>query len=130
MFDIIFKEVKKISVTLAVIDIIIVIITLAGGWFDFSIICGMLYGFVFCELMFILLGTIVDKALTMDETRAKRHMRINYIVRYLLTGVILTIPFLFEQINEWCVVAAMLSPKFTYFAIGFYDSAKTLKGGK
>lgn len=124
--DFIFKEVKKLTVTLVIVDIIILAISLIGGFFGSDIVLGIIYGFVFCELMFILLGMLVSNALVMGEKRAKRFMRINYAVRFVITATILVIPFLMSGINEWCVVVAMLSPKFTYFFIGFYDNIKEL----
>lgn len=117
--NIILTEAKKVACTLVIIDIIIVIITLSAGTFDSTIVLGIIYGFVFAELNFILLGTVVDKALSMDEKRAKHHMKVNYAIRFVLLAVILTVPFISPSINGWCVVISMLSPKFTYFAIGY-----------
>ncbi len=117
--DIILTEAKKVAITLLLIDIGIVVFTLAAKMFDSSIIYGMIYGFIFAELNFILLGTVVEKALSMDAKNAKKHMKINYIMRFALLFIILAIPFISTKINGWCVVLAMLSPKFTYFTIGF-----------
>ncbi|MEG0692109.1 MAG: ATP synthase subunit I [Oscillospiraceae bacterium] len=127
--DIILTEAKKVAITLLVIDIGIVIFTLAANMFDSGIVIGMVYGFIFAQLNFILLGTVVQKALSMDEKHAKRHMKLNYMMRFALLGVILVIPFISTKINEWCVVLAMLSPKFTYFAIGFMGLIPK-KGGR
>lgn len=124
--DFIFTEVKKLTVTLLVINCIIIAICLLGGFLDFAVWMGMLYGFVFAELMFILLGMLVSRACLMAQKQAKRYMQINYAVRFLLTGIILLIPFLSPKINGWCVVVAMLSPKFTYFSIGFFQTAKSM----
>lgn len=119
--DIILKEAKKIAISLIVIDIIIVIVTLLTNLFTSSVVFGIIYGFVFAELTFILLGTIVDKALGMDARRAKRYMRINYAIRFVLMAIILIIPFTSTTINGWCVAISMLAPKLTYFSIGFYS---------
>lgn len=127
MFDVIFNEVKKITVTLLVCDVVITALALIGGFFGSDIVLGMVYGFIFAELMFILLGSVCAKVTEMDEKRAKRHMKVNFYARYALTFVILLIPFLSDGINPWCVVVAMLSPKLTYFAIGFYDMLISIK---
>lgn len=127
--DIILTEAKKIAITLLVIDVGIVVVTLLANIFDGSIIVGIIYGFIFAELNFILLGTVVEKALTMDEKHAKRHMKINYMLRFVLLAVILAIPFISTKINEWCVVLALLSPKLTYFTIGFVGLIPK-KGGR
>lgn len=116
--DIILKEAKKVAITILVIDILIVLFTLAAKMFNATVIYGMLYGFIFTELNFILLGTVVDKALTMDKKSAKRHMQINYFIRFAFLAVILAIPILSAKINEWCVLASMFAPKFTYYLIG------------
>lgn len=128
--DFIFKEVTKLAVALICIDAAITTVSLVGGFFDLAVLFGMIYGFVFTELMFILLGTIVERALSMDERRAKKYMRTNYAIRFALTAVILSIPFFFDSINEWCVVLSMLAPKATYFTIGIYDNIKELTAKK
>ncbi|MFZ2539636.1 MAG: ATP synthase subunit I [Oscillospiraceae bacterium] len=127
--DIILTEAKKVAITLLIIDIGIVIFTLATKMFNASVVIGIIYGFIFAELNFILLGTVVEKALSMDVKHAKRHMKVNYIMRFALLAVILAIPFISTKINGWCVVLAMLSPKFTYFAIGFIGLIPK-KGGR
>ena len=125
--DFIFKEVKKVAITLFIVDILIVVITLCFGVFDSSIILGIIYGVVFTLLLFILLGTVVEKALTMSPLAAKKHMKINYFARFFITAIVMIIPFIMDSINEWCVVVSLLCPKFTYTSIGFYDLITTRK---
>lgn len=121
MRDFIFKEVKKVAITLFIVDALIIVITLCFGVFDSSIILGIIYGFVFANLLFILLGTVVEKALSMPPLAAKKHMKINYFARFFITAIVMIIPFVMDSINPWCVVVSLLCPKFTYTAIGFYD---------
>lgn len=118
--DLIIKETKKVAITLGVLSIGIVIVTLMLDIFGWGIVWSILYGFVLCLLNFILLGTVVDKALSMPPRQAKRHIQINYAVRFILAGVILAIPFIVDGMNGWCSAVLMLAPKVTYTAIGFY----------
>ena len=116
----IFKEIKKIAITILIMYLLIFIITAICGAFSLSILFGMIYGFVFSILYYILLGSVVEKALSMtEEKQAKRYIKVNYIFRFILLIVILAIPFSTPKINEWCLVAALLAPKITYFLIGF-----------
>lgn len=116
---IILSEAKKIAITLAVMDVLIVVVALLSKKLDASVIIGIIYGFIFALLNFILLGTVVSKALTMDEKHAKHHMRVNYAIRFVLLAIILAIPFISGKINGWVVAISMLSPKITYFTIGY-----------
>lgn len=119
--EVFLKEAKKLVITLLIMDILIILTTILLKLFDVTIIFGIIYGFVFCLLSLMLLGTIVEKALTMTPRRAKRHMQINYAVRLVLMVIILTIPFCTSFINGWVVAISMLAPKLTYFSIGFAD---------
>ena len=127
--DIIFTEAKKVALTLLILDIGVVAFTLVAGMFDSTIVVGIFYGFLIAEINFILLGTVVQKALSMDEKRAKRHMQLNYAARFTLLGVALAIPFMSTTINGWCVLLAMLAPKITYTTIGIMGFIPK-KGGK
>lgn len=125
----VWPELKRLFTTLAVLFLLITIITLVAGWFNLSIVIGMVYGLIFTTLWFVLLATIVERACIMGvvagQKPAKRFMAINYAARYLLVGVIIVIPFLSpDKVNPYCVVISMLAPKLTYFAIGFYDTFK------
>lgn len=123
----IIKEAKKVGICLFIVDIIIIGITALAKILDISVVFGIIYGFVFTMLHFILLGTIVEKALSMDARRAKRHMQLNYIARMVLLGVILAIPFTIDSINGWCVIISILTPRITYWVIGIYSLIQTRK---
>lgn len=124
----ILEEGKKVSVTLLILDVLMVVVSLIFKVFDSSIILGIVYGFIFCLLNFALLGKAVERAVEMAEPAAKKHMQINYAIRFMLLGVIMAIPFLLENVNPWCAIVSMLAPKLTYTAIGFYGLISKKKG--
>lgn len=58
----------------------------------------------------------------MDEKGARRYLRANYIVRYIIIGVVLAFSALSQKIDFWIVALTFLAPKITYTAVGFYHS--------
>lgn len=124
----ILAEGKKVSITLLILDALMIATSLLFGAFDVSIILGIIYGFIFCLINFALLGKAVERAVMMAEPDAKKHMQINYAIRFMLLGVIMAIPFLLENVNPWCAIVSMLAPKLTYTAIGFYGLISKKKG--
>lgn len=122
-------EAKKVIITLLVLDVLCVIVSIFTKTFNYTIFGGIILGFVFTMLNFFLLGTLVEKAVFMSQRAAKRYMQINYLIRYILTGIIFVIGFTSPYINGWCVVISVFAPKLTYFTIGFYQLIFK-KGGK
>lgn len=119
---IIFTESKKLTVTALILDLIYIAASLVFNFFSVSVIYGALLGYLFMILNFSLLGTTIENAFGMSEKRASRYLKANYVVRYIITGIVLAISASSDKIDLWIVILSLLAPKITYTAIGFYHS--------
>lgn len=118
-FELILPELKKVSITLLIINVFSIIISVIMKAFDMSVIIGIVLGDVYTALNFVLLGSVVSDALDKSARSAKRHIQLHYGIRLLLMGIVLALSFYFPFINGWCVVATLLAPKITYSILGF-----------
>jgi len=128
LMDFIFAEVKRVALTLAVLDGGWVLGALLLGRLDHRTVVGALYGFVFTLLCFVLLGVVVKNALNRPADKAKRYLQINYVGRYALLFAIFAVAFASEHVDPWCVAVSFLAPKLTYTLIGFWDHFRSRLG--
>lgn len=119
--EFIFPEVKRVARTQTALALVCVLAALLFGALDYRVLVGVLYGFLFSMLYFILLGFVVKTALERPPEQAKRYLKINYAGRYLLLFAILAVAFLSNHVNPWCVCVSFLAPKLTYTLAGFSD---------
>ena len=124
----IFTEVKRVLPVLLAVDLLCVPGAWMCGALDYRVFVGIGYGTRFSLLYCVLLGFVVRGALERPPKQAKRFLQINYAGRYLLLGAILSVAFLSEHVNPWCVCAAFLAPKLTYTLIGFRDFLRVKLG--
>ncbi len=128
LMNFIFAEVKRVALTLAILDGGWVLGALLLGRLDHRVVVGALYGFIFTLLCFVLLGVVVKNALDRPADKAKRYLQINYIGRYALLFAIFAVAFLSEHVDPWCVAVSFLAPKLTYTLIGFWDHFRSRLG--
>ncbi|MEG0571323.1 MAG: ATP synthase subunit I [Oscillospiraceae bacterium] len=121
MMKIIFDELKKIIICLAVLCSLCIVVAAAMNKLDYTCFLGLLLGSVFMVLNFALLGTTIEKAIIKTPKSAKRFMILHYSLRFILTGIIIFIGFKADYLNGICVCVPLFAPKLTYFAIGFFD---------
>lgn len=119
---VIYTELKKISLTVLIADLAYICVSLVFKFFGVHIIVGAVLGYIFMALNFAQLGTTIERASGMDEKGARRYLRANYIVRYIIIGVVLAFSALSQKIDFWIVALTFLAPKITYTAVGFYHS--------
>ncbi len=126
MFGIILKEVKKVSITTVVMAILIIFVSAAIRMFDDSIIYSVLFGTLYTVSNFALLGTIAAKAITFDKRKAKVHMIVNNVIRYLITAFVMYVSFIAPYLNGWVVTSFLFAPKITYYSIEVANMVKNL----
>lgn len=124
------KEIKKIGITLLILDILILFTAIPLNAIDLSLFLGILLGNVYCISNFALLGTVVENAVERSPIAAKRYLRRHYVLRFLLMGAVFAVSFISPLINGWCVVVSTLAPKITYTCIGFYQTIFHKRGDK
>ncbi len=84
---------------------------------------GVLSGSALSILKVFLLEHTVNMALTMEKTRAGAYVSIQYILRFLLTGIVLYFGAVVPQVSLWGVAAGILS-----FQLAAYNLKFTSKG--
>ena len=72
---------------------------------------GILFGLLFSLLKLKLMKTTFDKAVLMPETKAKNYATVHYVLRYLLTGLVLFVAAIEPGINILGVFFGLVSMK-------------------
>ena len=77
---------------------------------------GITFGLVFSVLKLKLMEKTITKCLTMPEGKAQKYANIQYMIRYILTGVVLVIAALEPSINLLGVFFGLISMKVGAYA--------------
>lgn len=72
---------------------------------------GMLFGLVFAILKLKLMENTFTKALQMPEAKAQKYANVQYMIRYVLTGIVLVVAALEPSINLLGVFFGLFSMK-------------------
>lgn len=72
---------------------------------------GLVFGLVFSILKLMLMKNSIKKSVTMPEAKAQRYANVQYMIRYLLTGIVLLVAALEPTINLLGVFLGLLSMK-------------------
>ena len=70
---------------------------------------GLAFGLVFSILKLMLMKNSIKKSVTMPEAKAQRYANVQYMIRYLLTGIVLLVAALEPTINLLGVFLGLLS---------------------
>lgn len=85
------------------------------------IVKGFIFGGSIGVLNFLLLGNTIVKALKMSSHSAKIFVRINYLVRYIIIGVVLFVSVKAEYINAISVLIGLLLVKYIIVFVNFFE---------
>ncbi len=77
---------------------------------------GIIFGLVFSLLKLKLMQNTLAKAVTMPEGRAQKYVNVQYMIRYILTGVVLVIAALEPSIHLLGVFFGLISMKVGAYA--------------
>jgi hypothetical protein len=94
------------------------VIGIVGSFFAenaFSFIKGVFFGTIFSVLKLRLMEISIRKSVQMEISRAQKYAASNYIVRYILTGVVLTVAALEPTISLLGTVFGILTMKAAVF---------------
>ena len=72
---------------------------------------GLLFGLIFSILKLMLMQNSIKKSLTMPEGKAQKYANVQYMIRYVLTGIVLLVAALEPSINLLGVFLGLLSMK-------------------
>ena len=77
---------------------------------------GIIFGLVFSLLKLKLMQNTLAKAVTLPEGKAQKYANVQYMIRYILTGVVLVIAALEPSINLLGVFFGLISMKVGAYA--------------
>ena len=120
----IFIDIVKRSLIVMVIGIIAILILASEPK---PYIYGLLFGMIINILNFRLMSLSVKKALTLNHGNAQKHAVGNYLVRYMIYGIVLYVAATAEYIDLLMVIVGFFTVKLIIISDTFYD---LLKGKK
>jgi len=100
-------------------------ILLVSNKMSFTI--GILFGLIFSILKLNLMKNTIKKAVMMPEGKAQKYANVHYMIRYILTGVVLLVAALEPSIDIVGVFFGLLSMKVAAYMQIFMDKRNEVK---
>ena len=114
------REMKQVAAGTGVIDLLATLIALPLGAFTYEWVLGLILGTVYTLLNFRMLSIAVVKAVYRPPNKASSYMRVQYLIRYALTALVLTLGFAAPYLHPLAVAAPMLAPRLSLMACGIF----------
>lgn len=110
------EEVNYVTKGVVVYDLIVTILLLITSTFNKTMILGLLFGTMIAILNFRLLAITINKSVTMPVSKAQIYSSAQYMMRMLITGVVIFVSVKAPHLNVIGVAIGLLSPKFVILA--------------
>lgn len=110
------EEVNYVTKGVIVYDLIVIILLLITSTFNKPMILGLLFGTMIAMLNFRLLAITINKSVTMPVSKAQIYSSAQYMMRMLITGVVIFVSVKAPHLNVIGVAIGLLSPKFVILA--------------
>lgn len=110
------EEVNYVTKGVIVYDLIVIILLLITSTFDKPMFLGLLFGTLIAILNFRLLAITINKSVTMPVSKAQIYSSAQYMMRMLITGVVIFVSVKAPHLNVIGVAIGLLSPKFVILA--------------
>ena len=112
------EVIKKnfMSISMIMFSLIVYIIGILVVNNKLSWTLGITFGLVFSLLKLKLMENTISKCLTMPEGKAQKYANVQYMIRYILTGIVLVIAALEPSINLLGVFFGLISMKVGAYA--------------
>ncbi len=85
---------------------------------------GLSFGFIFTILKIILLEKNIQHAVELTGSKADNYMKLHFLLRYVLTGVVLAVCGVFSSISLIGCVLAIMSLQISAYSINFFKKVK------
>ncbi len=108
------KEVKYMSIAFVCFSVLVQIIFLAVGKYNYTVLLGSIYGWILAVLNFLFLGITIQKALSQDPEEAKKDIRYSYRFRILSLVVFVALGVVLPIFNAVVVLLSLVFPKIYY----------------
>ena len=109
-------EVNYVTKGVIVYNFIVMILLLITSTFNKPMILGLVFGTIIAVLNFRLLAITLQKSLTMPVSRAQIYSGTQYMMRMIVTGVVLLVSIKSPNLNIIGAVIGLLGPKFVILA--------------
>lgn len=105
------REAVAVTLWVTVASVPVQLAFWALGRWDYTVLLGSVLGCATAVGNFLLLGLMIQKALTQDEKQARKTVRLSQGGRLLLQGVILALAAALPYFNIWATVVPLLIPR-------------------
>lgn len=109
------------------VNVFFAIIILLVGRDALHLIYGLLFGFLIGILHFFELGTTLEKAVRMSPGKAQSYAVRKYIIRYVVTGIVIFVSVKAPYINVLGTILGLFSVKLAIYISNFAGSADYFK---
>ena len=109
-------EINYVTKGVIVYNFIVVILLLTTSTFSKPMILGLVFGTIIAVLNFRLLAITLQKSVTMPASRAQIYSSTQYMMRMIVTGVVLLVSIKSPNLNIVGAVIGLLGPKFVILA--------------
>lgn len=110
------EEVNYVTKGVIVYDLIVIILLLITSTFSKPMFLGLLFGTMIAILNFRLLAITIQKSVTMPASKAQIYSSAQYMMRMLITGVVIFVSVKAPYLHVIGVAIGLLSPKFVILA--------------
>lgn len=118
------KETKYIALFVGIFSVIMQIVFLCLGYWDYKVILGNIWGAAIAIGNFLAMGLYVQKAVNQNEEQARLTVKTSMTVRFALLLILLIIGFLIPVFNKIAVAAPLLFPSFGIYMRPLVDKVK------
>ena len=106
------NEIKYITKGAIIFDLVVIAILLITSYFTKAMLLGLVFGTIIAILNFRLLALSIEKAVTMPSSKAQIYASSQYILRMIITGIVLLVSVKAPHLEILGVAIGLLSPKF------------------
>lgn len=108
------KEIKYMSIAFICFSVLVQIIFLSVGKYNYTVLLGSIYGWILAILNFLFLGITIQKALSQNPEDAKKNIRYSYRLRILSLVVFAALGVVLPIFNAVVVLLSLVFPKIYY----------------
>jgi len=108
---VVIKETKYIAAWISALSIIMQIIFLLIGKWDYTVILGNILSATAVLFNFLMMGITIQRALSKDEKEAKTAMKVSQMYRFLFLLIAIVVGVVLPCFNTWTVVIPIFFPR-------------------
>ena len=105
------RETVYITVWVIIFSVILQAVCLVLGFWNYKLLLGNILGAFTAVLNFFFMGLSVQKAVLLDEKKAKETMNVSMVLRTFMMLVLLIIAAVVPVFNIWTAVIPMFFPR-------------------